>query len=421
MSATDDEFGPDAPEQRPAPEVGELQLRKALSTMNDLEPPTGRPLRPARHHPRAGPHLTTPLHGARRRCRARRGRRGRHDLDGQQRQHRRAPRAAARPPRRRRTRTPTADPAATHSPSAAPTAPSGRRGPGRGLGPRRVDLVRRPRDAPDGRLRHGRADAGLPLAGRVLRGVCRRRHRFAHRRRRDPARPCARGPRHRGDAVTRGRRVRRREALLRGEGPRAPGDQRPASSLARQGSRGHRRHAGRTRRHRRGARRRGRLSRTGRPAATATSSGSCRRRRAPRASCPTGAPCRPWSSSRGSASRHTVRLLGMEQPTPPQAPISPLDALRRICFLLERGRESSYRIDAFRKTIEAITLISEDELARTRRSRNPQADQGNRRLERRDHRPGRARRAARLPRLRRGEARRAADHRRRRAVCRPAR
>jgi hypothetical protein len=39
MSATDDEFGPDAPEQRPAPEVGELQLRKALSTMNDLEPP----------------------------------------------------------------------------------------------------------------------------------------------------------------------------------------------------------------------------------------------------------------------------------------------------------------------------------------------------------------------------------------------
>ena len=52
----------------------------------------------------------------------------------------------------------------------------------------------------------------------------------------------------------------------------------------------------------------------------------------------------------------------MEQPTPPQAPISPLDALRRICFLLERGRESSYRVDAFRKTIEAITLISDDEL-----------------------------------------------------------
>jgi putative hydrolase len=52
----------------------------------------------------------------------------------------------------------------------------------------------------------------------------------------------------------------------------------------------------------------------------------------------------------------------MEQPTPPQAPISPLDALRRICFLLERGRESSYRIDAFRRTIAAITLISDEEL-----------------------------------------------------------
>ncbi|MGO4595991.1 hypothetical protein [Terrabacter sp. 2RAF25] len=39
MSATDDELGPDTPEQRSAPEAGELQLRKALSTMNDLEPP----------------------------------------------------------------------------------------------------------------------------------------------------------------------------------------------------------------------------------------------------------------------------------------------------------------------------------------------------------------------------------------------
>lgn len=39
MSATDDEFGPDTPEQHSAPEAGELQLRKALSMMNDLEPP----------------------------------------------------------------------------------------------------------------------------------------------------------------------------------------------------------------------------------------------------------------------------------------------------------------------------------------------------------------------------------------------
>ncbi|GAB3872099.1 hypothetical protein GCM10028802_04400 [Terrabacter terrigena] len=32
-------FGPDTPEQRSAPEAGELELRKALATMNDLEPP----------------------------------------------------------------------------------------------------------------------------------------------------------------------------------------------------------------------------------------------------------------------------------------------------------------------------------------------------------------------------------------------
>ncbi len=42
MSDVHGESGPDpreTPEQRSAPEAGELQLRKALSTMNDLEPP----------------------------------------------------------------------------------------------------------------------------------------------------------------------------------------------------------------------------------------------------------------------------------------------------------------------------------------------------------------------------------------------
>src|SRR5690349_1617447 len=42
MSDVHDESGTeprDTPEQRSAPEAGELQLRKALSTMNDLEPP----------------------------------------------------------------------------------------------------------------------------------------------------------------------------------------------------------------------------------------------------------------------------------------------------------------------------------------------------------------------------------------------
>jgi putative hydrolase len=48
--------------------------------------------------------------------------------------------------------------------------------------------------------------------------------------------------------------------------------------------------------------------------------------------------------------------------------MSPIDALRRVCFLLERGRQSSYRVDAFRRTIEAITLIPDDELAERVRS-----------------------------------------------------
>ena len=52
----------------------------------------------------------------------------------------------------------------------------------------------------------------------------------------------------------------------------------------------------------------------------------------------------------------------MEQPPVPEAPMSPIEALRRICFLLERGRESSYRVDAFRKASDAITLITDDEL-----------------------------------------------------------
>jgi putative hydrolase len=42
--------------------------------------------------------------------------------------------------------------------------------------------------------------------------------------------------------------------------------------------------------------------------------------------------------------------------------MSPVEALRRICFLLERGRENRYRVDALRRTLESIRLIPEDEL-----------------------------------------------------------
>jgi putative hydrolase len=42
--------------------------------------------------------------------------------------------------------------------------------------------------------------------------------------------------------------------------------------------------------------------------------------------------------------------------------MSPVEALRRIWYLLERSRQSSYKVEAFRNAAEAIQLASEEEL-----------------------------------------------------------
>lgn len=48
--------------------------------------------------------------------------------------------------------------------------------------------------------------------------------------------------------------------------------------------------------------------------------------------------------------------------TPLQAPIEPVDALRRVAFLLERSRQHSRRVEAFRGAVEVLRGLDEGEL-----------------------------------------------------------
>lgn len=49
---------------------------------------------------------------------------------------------------------------------------------------------------------------------------------------------------------------------------------------------------------------------------------------------------------------------------PVEEPLDPIDALRRVAFLMERTRAGSYRVEAFRKAVKTLKALAPGELDR---------------------------------------------------------
>lgn len=48
---------------------------------------------------------------------------------------------------------------------------------------------------------------------------------------------------------------------------------------------------------------------------------------------------------------------------PLEAPVHPVEALRRVAFLLERTRAGTYRVEAFRNAVKTLKTVDAGELA----------------------------------------------------------